>query len=77
MAKKQTSKRADGVAVNFRMTDAESASILTLIAFHQRASGKKKLSKASMAKEGLLREGVRLQKIYAADLPKDFVPIKL
>lgn len=76
MAKKQTTERADGVAVNFRITDDESASVLTLIAFHQRRSGLKKLSKAGMAKEGLLKEAKRLEKIHAAELPKDYVPIK-
>lgn len=69
--------RTDGVAVNFRMTDEQNTAILTLIAFHQGQVGSRaRLSKASMAKDGLMREARRLEKLYADNLPANYIPLK-
>lgn len=78
MAKKTPIEpREDGVAVNFRLTIKQNRSIQILVAFEQaHVPGSRKLSKAGLAKQGLIEAAKRLERTYKDSLPPDYVPLK-
>jgi hypothetical protein len=78
MAKKTPIEpRIDGVAVNFRLTKEQNRSIQILVAFEQaNAPSSRKLSKAGLAKQGLLEAAKELETAYRKSLPANYVPLK-
>jgi hypothetical protein len=73
MAKKKTT-RADGKAVNFRMTKPQCTSILTLLAIHQRDT-EETLTRSSLARKGLFSEALKLERRYKEELPANYIPL--
>ncbi len=78
MAKKTPkTQREDGVAVNFRLTGAQNRSIQILVAFEQaHVPGSRKLSKAGLAKQGLIDAAKKLERAYKASLPDNYTPLE-